>query len=575
MKKVFEFLKKYRKESIFGPLFKLLEASLELVVPPLVAAIIDRGIDGGDTIYVWKMCGLLVLCGFVGLGFSLTAQYFAAKASVRTVGALRGALYRHITTLSPADIDRIGTPTLITRMTADQNQVQSGLNLALRLLLRSPFVVFGAMIMAFTIDSTAAGVFAGAIGMLCIVVFGIMLLTMPLYKKVQGNLDRVLSSVKENLTGVRVIRAFCKEEDEIRDFDGKNDELNRVQRRVGRLYALMNPLTYVILNMAVLLLLRVGALKVDSGVLTQGQVIALYNYMSQILVELIKMADLIINITKSVASANRISAVFDMAPTMADNAAPRDVQDASVTFSHVSLRYPKAGADALEDIDFSVRPGETVGIIGGTGSGKSSLVNLIGRFYDATGGEVKVGGVPVGDYPLHTLRRTIGFVPQKAVLFRGTLRDNLLFGNENATDNDMYEALRVAQASDIVEKKGGLTFPITQGATNLSGGQKQRLTIARALIRKPKILILDDSASALDLATDAALRRSIAALPDAPTVFIVSQRTAAVMSADKILVLDEGRVVGMGSHKDLLRDCPVYREIYDSQFSGNKGGAAV
>lgn len=569
MKRLWIYLRDYRLEGVLGPLFKLLEASFELFVPLVIAAIIDRGIGTGDAGMIVRWTLLLVALGLVGLICSVTAQYFAAKASVGFVKKVRHALFAHIQTLSDAELDQIGSSTLITRMTSDCNQVQSGLNLTLRLLLRSPFVVFGAMIMAFTIDVPSALIFAVAIPVLSVVVFGIMLLCMPLYKKVQQRLDGVLGITRENLTGVRVIRAFCKEEEEIASFEQRNQALTASSLLVGRISALMNPLTYVIINLAIVALIHTGALRVDSGILTQGQVIALYNYMSQILVELIKLANLIISITKALACANRISAVFDVHSSLdwKDVSAASKVGAPAVAFDHVSLRYPGAGANSLTDIDFSVMPGQTVGVIGGTGSGKSSLVNLIGRFYEVSEGSVRVDGVDVRDMRRDDLIGEIGIVPQKAVLFKGSIRENLLWGKKDATDDELDAALRVAQAREIVDgKEGGLEHLIEQNGRNLSGGQRQRLTIARALVRQPKILILDDSASALDFATDAALRKSIRELDPQPTVFIVSQRTSSIQYADLILVLDDGRLVGKGTHDELLESCEVYREIYDSQF---------
>ncbi len=544
------------------------EALLELLVPLVIAAVIDTGIAGGDRGYVVRMCLLLVGLGIVGLVFSITAQYFAAKASVGFVAKLRHALFDHIQGLSYTELDTIGTSTLITRMTSDMNQVQSGMNLTLRLLLRSPFVVFGAMIMAFTIDVKAALIFAAAIPVLSLVVFGIMLWCIPLYKRVQRKLDGVLSATRENLTGVRVIRAFCKEEEQISRFDACNQDLTRTQKYVGRISALMNPVTYILINLAIIWLVYTGALRVEAGLISQGAVVALYNYMSQILVELIKLANLIINITKSVACGNRIQSVFEIrssldAPEQAP--APKDFSYA-VEFDHVTLRYANAGDDSLSDISFAARPGETIGVIGSTGSGKSSLVNLIPRFYDASAGQVLVNGIHVKEYPLDDLRNRIGVVPQKAVLFKGTIRDNLRWGNPDATDVQLLEGVQTAQAGEVLAQKGGLDFELEQGGKNLSGGQKQRFTIARALVKHPKILILDDSASALDFATDAALRKAIREMPGNPTVFIVSQRTSSLQHADQILVLEDGTVVGAGTHTQLLESCPVYQEIYQSQF---------
>lgn len=564
MKKLLVYLKDYIKESILGPLFKLLEALFELFVPLVIAAIIDTGIENGDTGYIIKMCLVLVLLGFVGLAFSITAQYFAAKASVGFVSKIRHVLFGHIQSLSYSELDQIGTSTLITRMTSDMNQVQNGMNLALRLLLRSPFVVFGAMIMAFTIDVPSAMIFVYVTIVLLIVVFGIMLGSIPLYKKVQQKLDAVMTVTRENLTGVRVIRAFCKEDEETDDFITKNNELTASQKFVGKISALMNPVTYVIINLAIIWLIHTGAVRVEAGILTQGAVVALYNYMSQILVELIKLANLIINITKSIACGNRIQAVLDIKPDLESGSS--SCNDGSVEFDHVNLRYKNAGADSLSDITFTAAKGETIGIIGGTGSGKSSLVNLIPRFYDAASGEVKVGGVNVKDMDVEQLREKIGVVPQKAVLFHGTIRENMQWGVTNASDDEIMEAIEAAQGLDVIKAKGGLDCEIEQGGKNLSGGQRQRLTIARALVKKPEILILDDSASALDFATDAALRKSLRELDYHPTVFIVSQRTSSIQHADRIIVLDDGAAVGIGTHDELMKSCSVYQEIYNSQF---------
>ena len=564
MKKLLVYLKDYIKESILGPLFKLLEALFELFVPLVIAAIIDTGIENGDTGYIIKMCLVLVLLGFVGLAFSITAQYFAAKASVGFVSKIRHVLFGHIQSLSYSELDQIGTSTLITRMTSDMNQVQNGMNLALRLLLRSPFVVFGAMIMAFTIDVPSAMIFVYVTIVLLIVVFGIMLGSIPLYKKVQQKLDAVMTVTRENLTGVRVIRAFCKEDEETVNFVTKNNELTASQKFVGKISALMNPVTYVIINLAIIWLIHTGAVRVEAGILTQGAVVALYNYMSQILVELIKLANLIINITKSIACGNRIQAVLDIKPDLESGSS--SCNDGSVEFDHVNLRYKNAGADSLSDITFTAAKGETIGIIGGTGSGKSSLVNLIPRFYDAASGEVKVGGVNVKDMDVEQLREKIGVVPQKAVLFHGTIRENMQWGVTNASDDEIMEAIEAAQGLDVIKAKGGLDCEIEQGGKNLSGGQRQRLTIARALVKKPEILILDDSASALDFATDAALRKSLRELDYHPTVFIVSQRTSSIQHADRIIVLDDGAAVGIGTHDELMKSCSVYQEIYNSQF---------
>lgn len=564
MKKLLVYLKDYIKESILGPLFKLLEALFELFVPLVIAAIIDTGIENGNTGYIIKMCLVLVLLGFVGLAFSITAQYFAAKASVGFVSKIRHVLFGHIQSLSYSELDQIGTSTLITRMTSDMNQVQNGMNLALRLLLRSPFVVFGAMIMAFTIDVPSAMIFVYVTIVLLIVVFGIMLGSIPLYKKVQQKLDAVMTVTRENLTGVRVIRAFCKEDEETDDFINKNNELTASQKFVGKISALMNPVTYVIINLAIIWLIHTGAVRVEAGILTQGAVVALYNYMSQILVELIKLANLIINITKSIACGNRIQAVLDIKPDLESRNS--SCNEGNVEFDHVNLRYKNAGADSLSDITFTAAKGETIGIIGGTGSGKSSLVNLIPRFYDAASGEVKVGGVNVKDMDVEQLREKIGVVPQKAVLFHGTIRENMQWGVTNASDDEIMEAIEAAQGLDVIKAKGGLDCEIEQGGKNLSGGQRQRLTIARALVKKPEILILDDSASALDFATDAALRKSLRELDYHPTVFIVSQRTSSIQHADRIIVLDDGAAVGIGTHDELMKSCSVYQEIYNSQF---------
>ncbi len=573
MKKLLSFLKPYVKESILGPLFKLLEATFELFVPLVVAYLIDHGIGEGDSGAIWRAFLLLSLLGCIGLICSVTAQYFAAKASVGCAGAVRHALFAHVQTLSFSNLDSIGASTLITRMTSDVNQVQSGLNLTLRLLLRSPFVVFGAMIMAFTIDVRSALIFAVTIPILSLVVFGIMLITMPLYKKVQGQLDGVLSSTRESLSGARVIRAFRMEEAAAAEFNTRNETLTATQKFVGKISALMNPITYVIINAAIILLLYTGAVQVDTGVLTQGQVVALYNYMSQILIELVKMANMIIQLTKAAACAKRIEDVLDTKPTQtwSDTAPETLPADSRVAFSHVSLRYAGAGADSLTDISFTARPGETIGIIGGTGSGKSSLVQLIPRFYDATGGTVTVDGADVQSYPADMLRGRIGFVLQRASLFHGTIRDNLKWGQPDATDAELQYAMEQAQAGEIFAAKG-LDHMLEQDGRNLSGGQRQRLTIARALVRKPEILILDDSASALDLATDAALRKAISEIDYQPTVFIVSQRTSSLRQADEILVLDDGVLVGKGDHDTLLATCDVYREIHESQTGGAKKG---
>lgn len=562
------YLKQYRKECVLGPLFKLLEALFELFVPLVMTSIIDVGIATGSRRYILERCGLLVLLAVVGLVCSITAQYFAARAATGFSARLRSALFAHLQRLSYREIDTLGSATMITRMTSDVNQLQNGVNLALRLLLRSPFVVFGAMVMAFTIDVPGATVFAVAIPVLLAVVFAIILVTIPMYRKVQNRLDGVTAATRENLTGVRVLRAFRKEQEEIAEFSRRNRLLNQLQLRVGRISNLLNPVTYVILNPAVVALLRTGALRVNSGALTQGQVVALYNYMSQILVELIKFANLIITMTKAVACGNRIQSVFAMQSSQTSGSRhPEETLRGQVEFRNAGITYGVAGAEALSSVSFLARPGQTVGIIGGTGSGKSTLVNLIPRFYDATQGQVLVDGVDVRELNLEELRRRIAVVPQKAVLFRGTIRSNLLWGREDATEEELQAALTVAQAMEIVQGKDqGLDAEVQQGGGNLSGGQRQRLTIARALIRQPEILILDDSASALDYATDARLRAAIGALPNPPTTFVVSQRAASIRHADWILVLDDGRVVGQGTHETLLEQCPVYQEIYHSQF---------
>ena len=577
MKKLLCYLKEYKKESVLGPLFKLLEATLELFVPLVVAAIIDTGIGNQDRGYVVKMCLVLVLLGLIGLAFSVTAQYFAAKAAVGFVTTIRHVLFGHIQKLSYAELDIQGTSTLITRMTSDMNQVQNGVNLTLRLLLRSPFVVIGAMVMAFTIDVKAALVFVVGIPALAVVVFGVMLACIPLYRKVQNRLDKVLGLTRENLTGVRVLRAFCKEEEQEAEFQKQNQTLTDTQKFVGRISALLNPLTYVIINVAIIALIWIGAIRVDMGIITQGAVVALYNYMSQILTELIKLANLIINITKSVACGNRIQSVLEVEPSVKDGAATVSGDGEagksaySVVFEHAGIRYPDAAQEAVSDITLNVRPGETIGIIGGTGSGKSSLVNLIPRFYDCSSGAVYVDGRNVCTYGLTELRDKIGVVPQKSVLFAGTIRSNMQWGKPDATDEEIFAALEIAQAKDVVSKKEkGLDTEVEQGGKNFSGGQRQRLTIARALVKQPEILILDDSSSALDFATDAALRMAIGSMKHRPTLFIVSQRTSAIQYADKIVVLDDGSVVGIGTHEELMNTCEVYREIYDSQYKRTK-----
>lgn len=577
MKKLLCYLKEYKKESVLGPLFKLLEATLELFVPLVVAAIIDTGIGNQDRGYVVKMCLVLVLLGMIGLAFSVTAQYFAAKAAVGFVTTIRHVLFGHIQKLSYAELDTQGTSTLITRMTSDMNQVQNGVNLTLRLLLRSPFVVIGAMVMAFTIDVKAALVFVVGIPALAVVVFGVMLACIPLYRKVQNRLDKVLGLTRENLTGVRVLRAFCKEEEQEAEFQKQNQTLTDTQKFVGRISALLNPLTYVIINVAIIALIWIGAIRVDMGIITQGAVVALYNYMSQILTELIKLANLIINITKSVACGNRIQSVLEVESSVKDGAATVSGDGEagksaySVVFEHAGIRYPDAAQEAVSDITLNVHPGETIGIIGGTGSGKSSMVNLIPRFYDCSSGAVYVDGRNVCTYGLTELRDKIGVVPQKSVLFAGTIRSNMQWGKPDATDEEIFAALEIAQAKDVVSKKEkGLDTEVEQGGKNFSGGQRQRLTIARALVKQPEILILDDSSSALDFATDAALRMAIGSMKHKPTLFIVSQRTSAIQYADKIVVLDDGSVVGIGTHEELMNTCEVYREIYDSQYKRTK-----
>lgn len=567
MKRILKYMRGYGKECILGPLFKLLEATFELLVPLVVAKIIDIGIANGDTGYIVKMCLVMVASGIVGLASAVTAQYFAAKAAVGFASRLRSALMQKLLGLSYSQIDQIGTSTMVTRMTSDVNQVQNGVNLTLRLLLRSPFVVFGAMVMAFTIDVEAALVFAFVIPVLCIVVFGIMLITMPMYKRVQSRLDGVTSATRQNLTGVRVLRAFRKEGHEIEDFENSTQALTVSQLSAGRISALMNPLTFAMVNIAIVALIQVGALKVDAGLLTQGMVIALYNYMSQILVELIKMANLIITITKAVACGNRLGAVLEMDSNLDSRGDKITKILGAVEFRDVAVRYAGASAECLEHISFQVEPGQTIGIIGGTGAGKSTLVNLIPRLYRAGSGQVLIDGVNIDELDSKTLRQNIGVVPQKAVLFRGSIRDNLRWGREDATDDELWQALDIAQAREVVKDKDGeLDAMIEQGGANLSGGQRQRLTIARALVRKPKILILDDSASALDYATDARLRMAIRGMEDPPTTFIVSQRAASVRFADQIIVLEDGAMVGLGTHDELLESCAVYQEIYYSQF---------
>lgn len=583
MKKILYFLKDYKKESILAPLFKMLEAVFELIVPLVMAAIIDVGIGGSDKRYVMQMCMVMIALGIIGLACSITAQFFAAKAAVGMASKLRHAVFAHIQNLSFSNIDQAGTSTLITRMTSDINQVQAGINLFLRLFLRSPFIVFGAMVMAFTVDVKAALLFAVTIPLLSLVVFGVMCISIPLYKKVQSGLDEVLTMVRENLTGVRVIRAFHKEDEEISKFNTKNQMLNEHQQYVGRISALTNPVTYVIINVATLALIWTGAVRVDTGYITQGEVVALVNYMSQILVELIKLANLIVSVTKAIACGRRVADILDIEEGLADTntavEADKGAGQPKVEFAHVSMSYHGTGEHAVSDIDFSAMKGQTIGIIGGTGSGKSTVVNLIPRFYDVSKGAVKIDGRDVRAYDLEELRKKVGMVMQKAVLFKGTIRENLKWGNREATDEQLYAALASAQAMDVIRaKEHGLDEMIAQGGRNLSGGQRQRLTIARALVRRPEILILDDSASALDFATDARLRKSLRELDYSPTVFIVSQRTSSVQSADCILVLDDGELAGKGTHEELLKTCSVYQEIYASQFRSQdaaKEGAAV
>lgn len=570
MKTLFPFLKPYRRECVLSPLFKLFEAILELLVPLIMAAIIDRGISARDTGYVLRMGLLLVGLGLLGFAASVTAQFFAAKAAVGFAAKLRSSLFSHIQRFSYTELDTLGAPTLINRMTTDLNQVQTGVNMTLRLLLRSPFIVFGAMVMAFTVDAKTALIFVALIPLLAAVVVGVMWLTLPRHRQVQGQLDRILLHTRENLTGVRVLRAFNKQDAEIAAYEGDNGKLCEMQLRVGRLSALMNPLTYVLVNGALVALLWSGAWQVQGGLLSQGAVVALVNYLSQILVELIKFANLIVTVTKAAACAGRIETVLKRQPSMAEAASPTAANAdgaGEVRFQSVSMRYQGAGGDSLTGISFTARRGQTVGVIGGTGSGKSTLVNLIPRFYDADQGQVLVGGVDVREQPLEALREKIAVVPQKAVLFHGTIRENLLWGKRNATDAELWAALETAQAAEVVRGKAlGLDEPIEQGGRNLSGGQRQRLTIARALVKQPEILILDDSASALDYATDAALRKALREMASPATVFVVSQRASSIRFADLILVLDDGRLVGSGTHDELLQGCPVYQEIYYSQY---------
>ena len=585
MKKLLKYLKDYKKECVLAPLFKLLEASFELIVPLVMAAIIDRGIAGDDHPYMFQMGGVLILLALVGLICSVSAQYFAAKAAVGFSTKLRYALFSHIETLSFQEMDTVGTSTLITRMTSDINQVQSGVNMVLRLFLRSPFIVLGAMIMAFTVNVKAALIFVVTIPLLSIVVFGVMLYSIPMFKKVQSGLDAVLGHTRENLGGARVIRAFNKEAQETEEFNNSNERLANLQMLVGRISTLMNPLTYIIINVATLIVIWIGGNEVFFGVITRGEVVALVNYMSQILVELVKLANLIILINKSIACGNRIQEIFEVQPSIQSGAQMSQQnqtmpkEQAAVAFSHVCMTYGEGSEEVLTDIDFTGEKGQTVGIIGGTGSGKSSLMHLIPRFYDVSKGAVYVDGTDVRDYDTEQLREKIGMVMQKAVLFQGTIAENLRWGKPDATEEEMWKALEVAQAADVVRgKEGGLDFEIEQGGKNLSGGQKQRLTIARAVVRDPEILILDDSASALDFATDAKLRAALRNLQGDKTIFIVSQRTSSIQFADKIIVLDDGQAVGIGTHEELLDNCEVYREIYESQFRKEdlmqKGGRA-
>ena len=566
MKTLMKLMKGYGKESILAPLFKMLEATFELLIPLVVAAIVDSGIGGNNESYIIKMCIVMVVLGIIGLVCAIVAQYFSAKAAVGVAARLRRKLMARVLGLSYTQIDNVGYSTIITRMTSDVNQVQTGVNLALRLLLRSPFVVFGAMIMAFTIDFDAALVFAGLVLVLCIVVFGIMLITMPMYRKVQEGLDGVTSATRQNLSGVRVLRAFCMEDSQVREYEKCTQELTRRQQVAGRISGLMNPVTFVIVNLAVVLLIHVGALKVEGGILTQGMVIALYNYMTQILVELIKMANLIITMTKAAVCANRIESILEI-PEDSTGGEEEPAVLGKVEFQNVTATYAGASEASLEHISFTAQPGQTIGIIGGTGSGKTTLVNLIPGFYPVSEGDILINGENIRTLDPQNLRRHIGIVPQKAVLFHGTIRENLLWGREDATDEELWQALEIAQAAEVVRsKEGGLDAQVTQGGTNFSGGQRQRLTIARALVRKPSVLILDDSASALDYATDAALRSAIHAMENPPTTFIVSQRAASVRCADTILVLDDGILAGQGTHEELLETCDVYQEIYYSQF---------
>ena len=569
MKYLLKHLRQYKKQSILAPLFKMLEALFDLFVPLVVANIINVGIGNGDNMYILKQCGILVLLALIGITCSFTAQYFAAVASVGCATGLRHDLFSHIQKLGYSEIDTVGTSTLITRMTSDINQVQNGINMAMRLLLRSPFIVFGAMIMAFTINAKAALIFLIAIPVLSVIVYGIMGVTNPGYKGIQEKLDHVMNHVRENLTGVRVVRAFGKEKEEVANFEHANSQLNAMQLRIGHLSALMNPMTYVVVNLAIIAILKVGASSIDGGILLSGDVVALVNYMSQILVELVKMANTIILISKALASINRIAGVLDTEPAMEfqEQKVVWPKSEEAVRFEHVGLIYRGAGEESLTDITFCAKKGQTIGVIGGTGSGKSTLVNLIPRFYDATSGEISIFGMPIEKWGKEELRTRVGVVMQKAQLFQGTIRSNLLWGKQNATQEELWHALEVAQAAEVVRgKEKGLDEPVEQGGRNFSGGQKQRLTIARALVNNPDILILDDSASALDFATDASLRKALKTLPEELTVFIVSQRTSSLKHADQILVLEDGCLVGLGTHEQLLENCEVYREIHESQF---------
>lgn len=578
MKRILYFLKDYKKESVIAPLFKMLEAIFELIVPLVVAQIIDIGIANADKTYIFGRCGILILLAIIGLVCAISAQFFAAKAAVGFATQLRSALFAHIQKLSFTDLDQIGTSTLITRMTSDINQLQSGVNMVLRLFMRSPFVVFGAMIMAFTVDVKAAIVFVIAIPLLSVVVFGVMLITIPLYKKVQAALDRVLGKTRENLSGARVIRAFNKEQQEIEEFNKSNEILTNLQLLVGRISALMNPLTLIIVNVATIVIIWIGAGEVFHGALSQGDVVALVSYMSQILVELVKLANLIILITKAVACGNRVADVLGRESSLQEHNTTSVVGDANapmVEFANVAMNYGKSDEEALSNISFTAEKGQTIGIIGGTGSGKSTLVHLIPRFYDVSGGAVFVEGVDVKEYPVVQLREKVGIVQQKAVLFHGTIAENLRWGNSSATEEELWKAIEIAQATDVVKgKDDGLNHMVEQAGRNLSGGQRQRLTIARALVKNPDILILDDSASALDFATDAKLRAALKTIAENRTIFIVSQRTSSIQHADKIIVLDDGVAVGIGTHTQLLEYCEVYREIYDSQFKQEERGAS-